>query len=122
MSATLKNKSRQTVVLVLDHPTFATKAHGWQRTTAKFASVDASGNRTVTEVRRSYPGSLTLLGGQEISGLPAAVAFCAQMPELLANGTLAFTLQDDAPVATAPTAPAPAPAPAPRQIKSRDED
>lgn len=88
MATTLKNKSRQPVVLVLDHAAFANKLSGWKRTTHQFAAQTEQGDRVVSEVRRSIPGSLTILPGESATGLHDAVVHCAQVPELVAKGIL----------------------------------
>lgn len=86
MTATLKNKSRQPVVVVLDHPAFANKASGWNRTTAKFGATMEDGSRVVSEVRRAYPGTITLMPGESVEGLHPAIRFCSQMPGLMKAG------------------------------------
>lgn len=88
MAATLKNKSRQPVVLVLDHPAFATKASGWNRTTAKFGATMEDGNRVVSEVRRAYPGTITLMPGESVPDLHPAIRSCSQVPGLVKAGVL----------------------------------
>ena len=90
MPSTLKNESRQAVVIVLDHPAFQTKAHGWQRTSAAFASQAEDGARSVAEVRRSYPGTLTLQPGEEAAGLPDAIEHCSQVPGLKKSRVLSI--------------------------------
>lgn len=88
MASTLKNESRQAVVVLLDHPAFLNRASGWHRSTAKFASTDENGTRLVEEVRRSYPGSLTLQPGEEVSGLHDAITGCSQVEGLIASKVL----------------------------------
>lgn len=95
MSATLKNKDRQPLVLILDHPAFHSKAHGWTRTTAKFGLALADGGRSVKEVRRAYAGTITLQPGESISGLHEAIENCSQVPLLRATGKLELTIQAD---------------------------
>lgn len=95
MTATLKNNSKQAVVLVLDHPAFANKESGWQRSAAHFASTTEEGQRVVAEVRRSYAGSLTILPGESITGLHEAISSCAQVPQLVASKVLTVTIQPD---------------------------
>jgi len=90
MASTLKNESRQAVVLILDHPAFLTKAHGWRRTTEKFASQNAAGVQSVVEKRRSYPGSLTLQPGEQVTDLDDAIAECSQVPALVAARVLSI--------------------------------
>lgn len=103
MTATLKNNSKQAVVLVLDHPAFATKESGWKRTAARFGTTTDEGARVVSEVRRSYAGSLTILPGEAIDGLHEAIASCAQVPALVASKVLTLTVQsDDEPPAVKP--------------------
>jgi hypothetical protein len=101
MSATLKNKDRQPLVVMLDHPAFATKAHGWRRTTAKFARHTDEGGRITTEVRRAYPGTLTLQPGESIEGLHEAIQHCSQIPALRAKRLVEITIQEDSRVAIA---------------------
>lgn len=101
MSATLKNKDRQPLVLMLDHPAFATKAYGWKRTTAKFGLALADGGRSVREVRRSYAGTLTLMPGESVSGLHEAIEHCSQVPLLRKRGLLELTIQAGEPDAEA---------------------
>jgi len=90
MASTLKNDSRQAVVLILDHPAFHTKAHGWRRTTESFASQNANGVQSIVEKRRSYPGSLTLQPGEKVEGLDDAIAECSQVPGLIATRVLSI--------------------------------
>jgi hypothetical protein len=96
MLATIKNESKQPVVLILDHQAFANKASGWKRTTAHFGSSNADGTRTVKEVRRSYPGTLTIQPGESVKDLHAAIVHCAQMPSLLARKVLSVTYAEPA--------------------------
>ena len=103
MSATVKNVSKHPVVLVLDHPAFANKDSGWRRGVAKFANTSELGGRTVTEVRRSYPGVITLMPGESVGELHPAIQKCSQVPALVARKVLAISHQDDKPTATQPT-------------------
>lgn len=95
MAATLKNKSRQPVVLVLDHPVFANKASGMQRTATKFGSTEADGTRVVSEVRRTYPGTITILPGESVKDLHSAISLCSQVPSLVKSGHLQVTEQEE---------------------------
>lgn len=95
MAATLKNKSRQPVVVVLDHPVFATKANGMVRTSAKFGSTEADGTKNVTELRRTYPGSITILPGESVPDLHSAIALCSQVPGLVKSGVLQVIEQEE---------------------------
>ena len=97
MAATLKNKSRQPVVLVLDHPAFADPANGWKRTTAKFGVTQEDGSRVVSEVRRAYPGTITLMPGESVTDLHPAIQSCSQVPHLVKTGVLTVTETPDAP-------------------------
>jgi hypothetical protein len=97
MSAILKNESKHPVVLVLDHAAFATKAAGWSRTTARFGFADDQGSRVVKEVRRAYPGSLTIFPGASTDPLHDAVVHCAQVPSLIAQRVLSVTHVADKP-------------------------
>jgi hypothetical protein len=89
MSATITNKSKQPVVLILDHPEFARK-----RTTASFGQTNEAGVRSVTEVRRSHPSTLTIFPGQSVEGVHSAVVNCAQVANLLASKGLHVTHDD----------------------------
>ena len=102
MASTLKNESRQAVVIMLDHPAFSTRASGWQRATAKFASSEENGARTVAEVRRTYPGSLTLQPGEEVSGLHDAIVRCSQVAGLVATKVLTVRVEPRAKAEVAP--------------------
>lgn len=121
MSATLKNKSRHTVVIVLDHQAFANKESGWNRTTASFATQTAEGNRVVQEVRRAYPGSLTILPGEVVKDLHDAIVNCSQVPELISRGVLQVTHSDDEKSATAPSTSESAPVSAPRVKVAKEQ-
>lgn len=99
MTTTVKNISKQPVVLVLDHPAFATKANGWNRTAMHFGSSTGDGRRVVTEVRRSHPGSITIMPGETVTDLHAAVANCSQVAGLVAQRILEVTDQDTQPSA-----------------------
>lgn len=92
----LKNKSKQSVVLVLDHPAFATRASGWQRATASFASAQEDGTRAVQDVRRTYAGSLTIAPGETVKGLHPAIANCSQVPGLVRSGVLVLSDEEEA--------------------------
>lgn len=95
MAAIIKNESRQPVVLILDHPAFANKADGWVRSTAHFAAQSEDGRRSVKEVRRAYPGSLTLLPGESSAPMHEAVVRCAQFPGLLSKKVVSVSYQAD---------------------------
>lgn len=87
---TVRNDSKQPVELVLDHPAFLTPSNGWRRSTATFANSSSSGNRTVSEVRRSYPGVLRLLPGEAALTHPAIVK-CLQVADLIKRRVLTVT-------------------------------
>jgi hypothetical protein len=95
VAATLKNNSKQAVVLVLDHPAFANKESGWSRGVGRFAASTEEGHRVVSEVRRSYAGSLTILPGESVEGLHEAIEHCSQVPALRAAKVLTLTIQPD---------------------------
>jgi hypothetical protein len=93
MPATLKNVSKQPVTVILDQPALLTPELGWQRTTAKFGTTDDAGQRHVSEVRRSLPGTLMLMPGEAVADLPNAIAKCSQVPNLVASRVLELTYQ-----------------------------
>lgn len=95
MPATLKNISNAPVTVILDHAAFLNTKDGWRRSTAKFANMSEEGARTTREVRRSYPGALTIRPGEEVADLHPAIAKCAQVPGLIKSKILSLTLQDD---------------------------
>jgi hypothetical protein len=95
MPATLKNISNTPVTVILDHAAFLNTKSGWRRSTATFANMADDGSRAAREVRRSYPGSLTIQPGQEISDLHPAIARCAQVPNLVARKILSVTVLDE---------------------------
>lgn len=115
MLATIKNVSKQPVTLILDHPAFLNRESGWTRSTAKFASTTDEGARVVNEVRRSYPGTVTILPGQSLEEVHPAIQNCVQVPALLARKVLTITFQDDP---TPEAKPSTAVAKAPPALKS----
>jgi hypothetical protein len=94
MPATLKNISKQPVTVILDHPAFLNTKSGWQRSTAKFAN-GATGDRDVVEVRRSYPGTLTLQPGESARELHPAIINCSQVMNLVASKVLSVTTTEE---------------------------
>jgi hypothetical protein len=79
---TLVNKSRVTHVIVLDHDAFRTTRFGFEVKTLDFADV-RDGTRGTRKVRRATPGSLTLLPGASIEGLPPEIRQVPQVAALL---------------------------------------
>lgn len=94
MLATLKNVSRQPVTIILDHAAFKNRDSGWSRGTVKLAKTDDQGSRVVSEVRRAYPGQITLMPGQSETDLHPAIQHCLQVPALIARRVLALTFTD----------------------------
>jgi hypothetical protein len=93
--ATVRNISKQTVTIILDHAVFATKAAGWQRTSVQFGQYTEGGARVVADVRRSYPGSLTILPGQSVSDLHPAISKCSQVSELVGRKVLVVSNDEE---------------------------
>lgn len=93
LQATVRNLSRQTQTIILDHPAFLNRQSGWTRTTAKFGNATADGAYDIREVRRAYPGSLTLQAGESVSGLHPAIQKCMQVQSLVAQRVLAIDLK-----------------------------
>lgn len=104
MPATLKNISNGPVTLILDHAAFLNSKDGWRRSTAKFANMGEDGGRSTREVRRSYPGTLTIQPGAEVTDLHPAIAKCSQVPNLIAGKVLSLTLTDEPTKAPPPAA------------------
>lgn len=88
MGTTIRNLSNHAVVIVLDHAAFQNSDSGWRRATAKFASQNEDGSRSVLEHRRSYPGTLRIEAGASISGLHPAITRCAQVATLIERKVL----------------------------------
>lgn len=78
-TVTLINRSKTMQVIVLDHPIFRDKKWGYKVTSAVAIDVGKGGNR----VRRAMPGSLTLMPGGRVQGLPPAIAKVTQVVALL---------------------------------------
>lgn len=78
---TLISKSRRAHTIVLDHAAFRTKQHGF-----RVRSLQLSDRR----VRHPTAGSLTLLPGASIEGLPPAIASLPQVKQLLSQREIAI--------------------------------
>lgn len=91
MSKTITNTSNQPVTIVLDHPAFHNSDSGWRRASAKFANQNADGSRTISDVRRSYPGTIRVGAKESVSGLHPAIEQCAQVITLKARKVLVVT-------------------------------
>lgn len=92
-TATVKNLSKQLVTVILDHGAFANADSGWRRGTASFAN-GPTGGRVVSEVRRSFPGVLTIAAGETVKGLHPAVRNCLQVQNLVAQRILSVVLEE----------------------------
>jgi hypothetical protein len=82
-TVTLINRSRTAHVIVLDHPAFRDKKWGYRVSNAVVIDDSATGLRSERSVRRALPGSLTLMPGARIEGLPPAIAQVTQVAALL---------------------------------------
>ena len=104
MPATLKNISKQPVTVILDHPAFLNEDNGWARGSAQFGRTMPDGSRELAEVRRSIPGTITLLPGQSKDGLHAAIQKCRQVRNLINAKVLSVKITEDKPPADTPSA------------------
>lgn len=95
VTATVTNISRQMVQIILDHPAFADRRHGWQRTTVDIGFADDNGQRRIETQRRAYPGTVTILPGQSLEGMHPAVKSCSQVPGLVANRVVTIKMVEE---------------------------
>ncbi|HJT90380.1 MAG TPA: hypothetical protein VJ777_00310 [Mycobacterium sp.] len=93
-TVTLVNKSRTMQVIVLDHPVFRDKKWGYKVTNA----VGGEG----TMQRRATPGSLTLMPGGRIEGLPPAIEKVTQVAALLTARPPLVAIEQPKPAAPEP--------------------
>lgn len=95
-SVTLVNKSGMTHVIVLDHDAFRMTKHGFEVKMLEFTE-DRDGMRGIRKVRRSTPGSLTLLPGARIEGLPPEIRNVSQVASLLQQRKVAIVAESESP-------------------------
>lgn len=75
MAKTLINRSRRRMVFQLAHPAFMKKRWGYQVLNIRTHDLNPrTGAVGIREQRKGFSGSLTLLKGQVLTGLPDAIA------------------------------------------------
>lgn len=95
MSVTLKNVSKQPVTIILDHPAFASREHGWQRKAIALGTSGDDGGVQVRETRRTLTGTLRVAPGESVIDLHPAIAKCSQSAALIANRVITLTEQPE---------------------------
>lgn len=85
---TLVNKTRKIKVFNLDHPFFRSKKWGARRLTVVVIEEHKDGASYPREVRRNITGSLTLLAGEERTGLPAQIQAVPEIRKAIRKGLI----------------------------------
>jgi hypothetical protein len=91
MSVSLTNKSLTTKVVVLDQEVFLEPRYGFRNTSYSAAERQADGSVRWKTIRRSLPGSLTILPGETSSGLHASIEYNRQVSKMIARGELVLS-------------------------------
>lgn len=105
---TLTNKSGRMRVYNLDHPFFRTKKWGARRMNVTVIEEAKDGHRRPRILKRSMPGSLTLLAGESREGLPDQIcAVAAIKKDIKAKRLVATKVKKDAAKAKPVEKPAP---------------
>lgn len=109
MSTTIINVSKRRRIISLDHPAFYSRRYGFRRRVIRTSDHNPkTGVRGVLEQRKGTPGTLTLLVGQRLEGLPDAIAGVPDVKRLRAAGFIRLEVVADAkPEKKAPKAAAP---------------
>jgi len=103
VNVTATKKLRTAVVVVLDHPRFRERRFGFSRrvvTTGGRAAVGTRDGKIVrpaaspTRKRLESPGSVTIMPGGVLEGLPAEFERCTQVAGLLASGMITISRVD----------------------------
>jgi len=85
---TLINKTRKMRTFNLDHPFFRSKKWGAKRLNVIVVEEHKDGSRYPREVRRNIVGSLTLLAGEERTGLPPQIAAVPEIRKAIRKGLI----------------------------------
>jgi len=104
MTVTLINKSARRQLLELRHPTFYRAVWGYHVQTVRTSELNPkTGNRRTLETKKKSPGTLTLLGGQRIVGLPDDIMLCPDVEKKRRAGLIliAFDASAETGLATA---------------------
>lgn len=93
MLVTLKNNTNQAKTLVLDHPAFRNKKHGFRVVSRPSVQVHPDGSKTTRSARQTLTGSIWLPAKGEVADLHPAIANCMQVKTMLASGELSISKQ-----------------------------
>jgi hypothetical protein len=123
MTYTMVNRTRRRLIIRLDHPAFQRRKFGFQRRVIRTIDLNPrTGERGVKEHRKALNGSLTLLKGERITGLPREIAAIPQVRKLRKKGDIELievAEKSDA-EAPAPKVEEPAEKPVTKKTKARN--
>ena len=94
---TLTNTSRRMKVYNLDHPFFRTSKWGARRMAVTVVEQHRDGNRYPKVLKRSLPGSITLLAGESRKGLPDQIKAVPAIRKDLKSGVLVSKKVEESP-------------------------
>lgn len=96
MSTTIINVSKRRKIISLDHPAFYSGRYGFRRRVIRTSDLNPkTGVRGVLEQRKGTPGTLTLLAGQRLEGLPDAIVGVPDVKRLRAAGDIRLEVAPD---------------------------
>lgn len=122
MATTLVNLQRRRQLFELRHPVFYRRRWGYA---VRLMRVTEHNPRTgeigFREVKRKHPGTLTLLGGASIDGLPDEIRSVPAIRDAVRAGKVKLTDTKAAPKTAAKTAPKASPKPRRRRGGNGDD-
>lgn len=118
MATTLVNMEKRRQLIELSHQTFYRPRWGYRVTLVKTSEHNPrTGSMGYREVKKKLPGTLTLLGGKSLKGLPDDIAAVPAVRAAVKAGKIRIVREGDAsakPAARAATHDAPASEPEPK--------
>lgn len=98
MTYTMKNRTRRRLIIRLNHPAFQRRRFGFQRRVIRTIDLNPrTGEKGVKEQRKALNGSITLLKGGEITGLPREIAAIPEVRKLRKAGKIELVEVEDKP-------------------------